>query len=59
MTERRHRMTRDPTHFDGLRRLLELERAAERERIASQKSALPLGELEARGLVLLDVDSTD
>ncbi len=36
-----------------------MERAAERERLAQEKETLPLAELEARGLVLLDVESTE
>lgn len=52
-------MARDVEHFAFLTRLLELERRAERERIAAEKAALPLTELEARGLVVLDVEVTD
>lgn len=52
-------MARELSHFDALARLLELERQEERSRLAELKQALPLGELEARGLVLLDVESTD
>jgi superfamily I DNA and/or RNA helicase len=52
-------MTRDESHFDHLARLLELERHAERERLASDKAQLPLAELAARGLVLLDVESKE
>ncbi len=50
---------RDVTHFERLGRLLELERAAERSRLAQEKASLPLGELEARGLVVLDVETVD
>lgn len=52
-------MPRDVTHFDTLLALMELERQAERARLAQEKQALPLAELAARGLVLLDVESTD
>lgn len=52
-------MTRDPSWFDSLARLLELERSAERARLNDERAQLPLGELEARGLVLLDVETTD
>jgi predicted DNA helicase len=50
---------RDVTHFEHLARLLELERAAERARLAHEKATLPLAELEARGLVVLDVETTE
>ncbi len=46
-------------HFDTLLRLVELERRAERARLSDEKQALPLAELEARGLVVLDVESSD
>ncbi len=49
-------MGRDVAHFEKLKRLLELERREERERLALERQALPLGELEARGLVVLDVE---
>ncbi len=49
-------MPRDVSHFEKLKRLLELERRDERERLALERQALPLGELEARGLVVLDVE---
>jgi superfamily I DNA and/or RNA helicase len=52
-------MARDVDWFDSLVRLLELERRAERSRLAEEKATLPLGELEARGLVLLDVETTE
>lgn len=55
----RRLMARDVTHFEALGRLLELERRAERERLATEKAALPLKELEARGLVVLDVESVE
>lgn len=47
---------RDPSYFDQLTRLLELERAAEKARSAELRETLPLDELEARGLLLLDVE---
>ncbi|MHB8877571.1 MAG: AAA domain-containing protein [Myxococcaceae bacterium] len=50
-------MPRDLSHFEGLARLLDLERGAERARLEEERAALPLGELEARGLVLLDVEA--
>lgn len=52
-------MSRDVDHFDGLSRLLDLERQAERSRIALERQTLPLAELEARGLVVLDVETTE
>lgn len=52
-------MSRDVQHFEALGRLLELERRAERERLATEKAALPLAELEARGIVVLDVESVE
>ena len=52
-------MSRDVSHFDRLKRLLELERRDERERIAQERESLPLAELEARGLVVLDVETTE
>ena len=51
-------MPRDVDHFIRFTRLLELERQAERSRIAQEKETLPLAELEARGLVL-DVETTE
>jgi ATP-dependent RNA/DNA helicase IGHMBP2 len=58
-TLRRHAMARDDAHFDRLARLLDLERQAERERLALDKAQLPLAELAARGLVLLDVEAQE
>ncbi|MFZ5468025.1 MAG: AAA domain-containing protein [Myxococcota bacterium] len=52
-------MVKELSHFEALARLLELERAAERTRLAEEKASLPLGELEERGLVLLDLESTE
>jgi len=39
--------------------LLQLERDAEAQRLAEERENLPLGELEARGLVLLDLESKE
>ena len=50
---------RDERHFDTLLKLLELERDAEAKRLAEERESLPLGELEARGLVLLDLESKE
>jgi len=52
-------MTRNLDHFSKLARLLEIERQAERTRLAQDKQQLPLAELEARGLVVLDVESVE
>jgi superfamily I DNA and/or RNA helicase len=52
-------MARDDSHFDQLARLLDLEKQAERERLAVDKAQLPLAELAARGLVLLDVEAQE
>ncbi|HLL55370.1 MAG TPA: AAA domain-containing protein, partial [Myxococcaceae bacterium] len=49
-------MARDPAYFQQLLHLLELERAAEKARSQELRETLPLAELEARGLVLLDVE---
>ena len=49
-------MPRDVSHFEKLKRLLELEREEERDRLSLERQTLPLAELEARGLVLLDVE---
>ncbi len=52
-------MPRDVSHFEKLKRLLELERRHERERLSLERQSLPLAELEARGLVVLDVELTE
>lgn len=52
-------MSRDVDHFSRFTRLLEVERQAERSRIAQEKQTLPLAELEARGLVVLDLETTE
>jgi len=50
---------RDERHFVNLIRLLQLERDAEAKRLADERESLPLSELEARGLVLLDLESKE
>ncbi len=52
-------MARGVEHFSRLSSLLELERREERARLAEERESLPLGELEARGVVLLDVESKE
>ncbi len=52
-------MPLDERHFDHLLALLKLERDAETKRLAEERESLPLGELEARGLVLLDLESKE
>jgi ATP-dependent RNA/DNA helicase IGHMBP2 len=52
-------MPRDERHFDQLVKLLQLERDAEAARLTEERESLPLGELEARGLVLLDLESKE
>ena len=52
-------MSRDVDHFIRFTRLLELERQAERSRMTLEKQTLPLAELEARGLVVLDLETTE
>ena len=49
-------MPRDPTYFDELSSLLDLERAAARERFEEQARALSLEERAARGLAILDLE---
>jgi superfamily I DNA and/or RNA helicase len=49
----------DLTHFDGLRRLLTLERRAEEERVAEERSALSQAEREARGLSSGDLEAVE
>ena len=49
-------MSSDQPHFDKLLRLIELERRSERARLIEEKQSLPLAELEARGLVMLDLE---
>jgi ATP-dependent RNA/DNA helicase IGHMBP2 len=52
-------MPRDERHFDHLLMLLQLERDAEAKRLAEERETLSLGELESRGLVLLDLESKE
>lgn len=46
-------------HFARLSRLLDLERDEERKRLGEARQTLPLPELEARGLVVLDVEAQE
>jgi len=48
-----------PEHFERLRRLLVLERRAEEERLAGERTRLTQGEREARGLSAGDLEATD
>jgi ATP-dependent RNA/DNA helicase IGHMBP2 len=50
---------RSTDHFDALARLVRLEQSEERARLTEQAAALPIGEREKRGLVWLDLESTD
>ncbi len=52
-------MPRDESWFEHLAGLLELERREQRTRLEELRSTLPLGELEERGLVLLDLESVE
>jgi ATP-dependent RNA/DNA helicase IGHMBP2 len=52
-------MPLEPEYFASLARLYDLERQAEKTRIQEDKDTLPLLELAARGLVLLDVESQE
>lgn len=52
-------MPRDEAHFQRLSRLVDLEQRAERQRLALDLAQLPLAELAARGLVLLDVEAKE
>lgn len=49
-------MSLDATHFERLKRLVDLEHQAQRERLALDRQTLPLSELEVRGLVVLDLE---
>src|SRR5262249_58165692 len=49
----------DLSHFDGLRRLLAIERRAEEERVAEERSALSQAEREARGLSAGDLEAVE
>ncbi|HZA50734.1 MAG TPA: AAA family ATPase, partial [Myxococcaceae bacterium] len=52
-------MPRDESWFDHLGECLELERRAQRERLEADRASLTLGELEARGHLLLDLEAAD
>lgn len=52
-------MGRDLAHFDSLIRWLELERSEQKARYAELRQTLPLGELEQKGLVVLDLESVE
>jgi ATP-dependent RNA/DNA helicase IGHMBP2 len=52
-------MPLDVSFFDTLKTLVELEHQAQREKLAEGRRTLPLAELEARGLVVLDVEATE
>ncbi|HYV50033.1 MAG TPA: AAA domain-containing protein [Myxococcaceae bacterium] len=52
-------MPRDPSFFDGLLRLLSLERAAAKARFEEERARLTLQELENKGLVALDLESVE
>jgi hypothetical protein len=48
-----------PEHFEHLRQLLVLERRAEEQRLAGERTQLSQGEREARGLSAGDLEATD
>jgi len=50
---------RDTSFFDGLLRLLALERAAARARFEEERARLTLAELENKGLVALDLEAVE
>src|SRR5262245_55311133 len=50
---------RDLSFFDGLLRLLALERAAAKAHFEEERARLTLAELEAKGLVALDLESVE
>lgn len=52
-------MSHDESWFDELSAWLELERREQRARYAEQRQTLPLAELEARGLLLLDLEAIE
>jgi ATP-dependent RNA/DNA helicase IGHMBP2 len=52
-------MPRDESWFERLAGCLELERRAQRERLEADRRALTLGELEARGHLLLDLEAVE
>jgi ATP-dependent RNA/DNA helicase IGHMBP2 len=47
---------RDAAYFEALGYLLDLERDEERDRLSDQRATQPLAELEARGLVWLELE---
>lgn len=52
-------MSRDERWFDDLAALIELERQEARARLEADRQALPLTELEARGVVVLDLEAVE
>ena len=52
-------MPRDESWFERLGECLELERRAQRERLDADRASLTLGELEARGHLLLDLEAAE
>ena len=52
-------MSTDLAHFDGLRRLLAIERRAEEERVAEERSALSQADREARALSAVDLEAVE
>ena len=52
-------MSTDLSHFEGLRRLLAIERRAEEERVAAERSALSQAEREVRGLSAGDLEAVE
>lgn len=52
-------MPLDTRHFESLARLLDVERRAEQEALDLARKELTLNELEAKGLVVLDVEAID
>lgn len=52
-------MPHEVSHFDDLRRLIDLERRAERDRLEQARKEKTLGELEGLGLLLLDLESVE
>lgn len=52
-------MKRDPSYFDELLRQLAMERSAARARFEEERAKLGPAELEARGLLALDLEAVD
>ncbi len=52
-------MPRDERWFDELAALIELERQEARARLEADRQSLPLSELEARGIVVLDLEAVE